>query len=90
MAHHHLAIAVLFIVAGHMYRTNWTIGHDMKNLLEAHSVPSGFKGISHVGMFETITNSLHFQLGLALASLGVVTSLTAQHVCTTSLCIFSK
>merc|ERR1711988_648067 len=31
-------------------------------------------------MFETITNSLHFQLGLALASLGVVTSLTAQHM----------
>jgi len=25
-AHHHLAIAVLFIVAGHMYRTNWGIG----------------------------------------------------------------
>jgi hypothetical protein len=26
IAHHHLAIAVLFIIAGHMYRTNfgWT------------------------------------------------------------------
>jgi photosystem I P700 chlorophyll a apoprotein A2 len=23
IAHHHLAIAVLFIIAGHMYRTNW-------------------------------------------------------------------
>jgi photosystem I P700 chlorophyll a apoprotein A1 len=29
-AHHHLALAVLFIVAGHMYRTNWGIGHSMK------------------------------------------------------------
>jgi photosystem I P700 chlorophyll a apoprotein A2 len=29
-AHHHLAIAVLFIIAGHMYRTNFGIGHSMK------------------------------------------------------------
>ena len=28
----------------------------------------------------TINNSLHFQLGLALASLGVITSLVAQHM----------
>ena len=35
-AHHHLALAVLFIFAGHMYRTNWGIGHSMKEILEAH------------------------------------------------------
>jgi photosystem I P700 chlorophyll a apoprotein A1 len=35
-AHHHLALAVLFIVAGHMYRTNWGIGHSMKEILEGH------------------------------------------------------
>jgi len=29
IAHHHLALAVLFIFAGHMYRTNWGIGHSM-------------------------------------------------------------
>jgi photosystem I P700 chlorophyll a apoprotein A1 len=29
-AHHHLAIAVLFLVAGHQYRTNWGIGHSIK------------------------------------------------------------
>jgi photosystem I P700 chlorophyll a apoprotein A1 len=29
IAHHHLALSVLFI-AGHMYRTNWGIGHSMK------------------------------------------------------------
>merc|ERR1712013_512380 len=34
----------------------------------------------HVGLFETITNSLHMQLGLALACLGLATSLTAQHM----------
>merc|ERR1712238_257962 len=30
IAHHHLALSVLFIIAGHMYRTNWGIGHNMK------------------------------------------------------------
>ena len=40
MAHHHLAIAVLFIVAGHMYRTNFGIGHSMREILEAHTAPS--------------------------------------------------
>ncbi|CAI9262794.1 unnamed protein product [Lactuca saligna] len=45
MAHHHLAIAFLFLIAGHMYRTNFGIGHS-----------------------------------LALASLGVITSLVAQHM----------
>ena len=33
-AHHHLAIAVLFIIAGHMYRTNWGIGHSIKEILD--------------------------------------------------------
>jgi photosystem I P700 chlorophyll a apoprotein A2 len=80
IAHHHLAIAVLFIVAGHMYRTNFGIGHSMKEILEAHRPPGGRLGAGHRGLYETITNSLHFQLGLALASLGVITSLVAQHI----------
>ena len=80
IAHHHLAIAVIFIVAGHMYRTNFGIGHNMKEILDAHRPPGGRLGAGHVGLFETITNSLHMQLGLALASLGVATSLTAQHM----------
>jgi photosystem I P700 chlorophyll a apoprotein A2 len=37
-------------------------------------------GAGHKGLYDTINNSLHFQLGLALASLGVVTSLVAQHM----------
>ena len=32
IAHHHVAIAVMFIVAGHMYRTNWGIGHSIKEI----------------------------------------------------------
>jgi photosystem I P700 chlorophyll a apoprotein A2 len=80
IAHHHLAIAVIFIIAGHMYRTNWSIGHSLKEILDAHRAPSGRLGNGHKGLFETINNSLHFQLGLALASLGVITSLVAQHM----------
>jgi photosystem I P700 chlorophyll a apoprotein A2 len=37
MAHHHLAIAVIFIIAGHMYRTNFGIGHSMKEIMAAHN-----------------------------------------------------
>jgi photosystem I P700 chlorophyll a apoprotein A2 len=80
IAHHHLAIAVVFITAGHMYKTNWGIGHSLKSILDAHRPPQGRLGNGHVGLFTTITNSLHFQLGLALASLGVATSLVAQHM----------
>ena len=80
IAHHHLAIAIIFIIAGHMYRTNWGIGHSLKDILDAHRPPSGRLGNGHQGLFETITESLHIQLGLALASLGVITSLVAQHM----------
>ncbi len=85
MAHHHLAIAVIFIIAGHMYRTNFGIGHSIKEILGAHKPPQGTPfggalGEGHKGLYDTINNSLHFQLGLALASLGVITSLVAQHM----------
>ena len=80
MAHHHLAIAVIFIIAGHMYRTSFGIGHNMREILDAHIPPAGRLGDGHKGLYDTVNNSLHFQLGLALASLGVVTSLVAQHM----------
>jgi len=54
-----------------MYRTNFGIGHSMKEIMEAHIAPSGRMGGGHQGLFDTVNNSLHFQLGLALASLGV-------------------
>ncbi|TYH34854.1 hypothetical protein ES332_D13G153200v1, partial [Gossypium tomentosum] len=40
IAHHHLAIVILFLIAGHMYRTNFGIGHSIKDLFEAH-IPLG-------------------------------------------------
>jgi photosystem I P700 chlorophyll a apoprotein A2 len=40
MAHDHLAISFVFSIAGHMYRTNFGIGHNMEDILEAH-VPPG-------------------------------------------------
>nr|YP_009326894.1 photosystem I P700 chlorophyll a apoprotein A2 [Codium simulans]ANJ70805.1 photosystem I P700 chlorophyll a apoprotein A2 [Codium simulans] len=80
IAHHHLAIAVVFIIAGHMYRTNFGIGHSMKEILNNHIPPSGKLGLGHQNLFDTINNSLHFQLALALASAGTVCSLVAQHM----------
>lgn len=69
---------MIFIIAGHMYRTNWGIGHSIKEILNAHKGP--LTGAGHTNLYDTINNSLHFQLGLALASLGVITSLVAQHM----------
>jgi photosystem I P700 chlorophyll a apoprotein A2 len=83
IAHHHLAIGCIFVIAGHMYRTNFGIGHSIREILETHNPPQntpGDLGAGHKGLYDTINNSLHFQLGLALASLGVVTSLVAQHM----------
>ena len=80
MAHHHLAIAVVFIVAGHMYRTNFGIGHSIQEILDAHTPPNGELGAGHKGLYDTLNNSLHMQLGLALGSVGTITSLVAQHM----------
>ena len=87
MAHHHLAIAFIFLVAGHMYRTNFGIGHSIKDLLEAHTPPGGRLGRGHKGLYDTINNSIHFQLGLALAGYYFFSSST--HVLFTCLCIHS-
>jgi len=78
VAHHHLAIAVLFIVAGHMYRTNFGIGHSMKEILEAHKGP--FTGNGHKGLYEVLTTSWHAQLAINLAMLGSLTIIIAHHM----------
>jgi photosystem I P700 chlorophyll a apoprotein A1 len=78
VAHHHLAIAVLFIVAGHMYRTNFGIGHSMKEILEAHKGP--FTGNGHKGLYEVLTTSWHAQLAINLAMLGSLTIVIAHHM----------
>jgi len=86
IAHHHLAIAVIFIVAGHQYRTNFGIGHSIKEMLNSKSglVPGskseGQFNLPHQGLYDTYNNSLHFQLGIHLAALGTITSLVAQHM----------
>nr|YP_009402774.1 photosystem I P700 chlorophyll a apoprotein A1 [Compsopogon caeruleus]ARX96123.1 photosystem I P700 chlorophyll a apoprotein A1 [Compsopogon caeruleus] len=77
-AHHHLAIAVIFIVAGHMYRTNWGIGHSMKEILEAHKGP--LTGEGHKGLYEVLTNSWHAQLAINLAMMGSLSIIVAHHM----------
>ena len=55
-----------------MYRTNFGIGHSLKEILEAHRPPAGRLGKGHIGLYETVTNSLHMQLGLALACYSLI------------------
>jgi photosystem I P700 chlorophyll a apoprotein A1 len=77
-AHHHLAIAVLFIVAGHIYRTNFGIGHNIRDILEAHRGP--LTGTGHKGLYEILTTSWHAQLSLNLAILGSLSIIVAHHI----------
>jgi hypothetical protein len=65
IAHHHLAIAILFLIAGHMCKTNWGIGHGIKDILKAHKGP--FTGQGLKGIYEILTTSRHAQLALNLA-----------------------
>ncbi|BDA40126.1 photosystem I core protein PsaA [Candidatus Atelocyanobacterium thalassae] len=78
IAHHHLAVAVLFIIGGHVYRTNWNIGHGMKELLDAHQGP--LTGEGHKGLYEILTTSWHAQLAVNLALLGSLSIIIAQHM----------
>nr|YP_009254444.1 photosystem I P700 chlorophyll a apoprotein A1 [Verdigellas peltata]CZF96697.1 photosystem I P700 chlorophyll a apoprotein A1 [Verdigellas peltata] len=78
IAHHHLAIAVLFLVAGHMYRTIFGIGHSMKEILEAHKGP--FTGEGHKGLYEILTTSWHAQLAINLALFGSLSIIVAHHM----------
>jgi photosystem I P700 chlorophyll a apoprotein A1 len=86
IAHHHLAIAVMFIVAGHMYRTNWGIGHSIKVMLDDARTPKmlpflSFIGpVGHRGLFEVLTSSWHAQLSINLAMLGSLSIIVAHHM----------
>ncbi|KAJ0567016.1 putative photosystem I PsaA/PsaB [Helianthus annuus] len=90
MAHHHLAIVFIFLIVGHMCRTNFGIGHSIKDLLDAHIPPGWRSGRERKGLYDTINNLINFQLGLALASLGVITSLIAQHMYSIPACETSR
>ena len=78
IAHHHLAISVLFILAGHMYRTNWGFGHSLQTILESHRGP--FTGEGHKGLYETLTSSWHAQLAINLALFGSLSIIVAHHM----------
>jgi photosystem I P700 chlorophyll a apoprotein A1 len=78
VAHHHLAISVMFIVAGHIYRTNFGIGHSIREILEAHQGP--ITGEGHTGLYEILTTSWHAQLSLNLALLGSLSIIVSHHI----------
>nr|YP_010170994.1 photosystem I P700 apoprotein A1 [Chondria tumulosa]QSD57135.1 photosystem I P700 apoprotein A1 [Chondria tumulosa] len=78
ITHHHLALSVIFLIAGHMYRTNWGIGHSMKEILEAHKGP--FTGEGHKGLYEILTTSWHAQLAINLAMMGSLSIIVAHHM----------
>jgi len=78
IAHHHLALAVLFLFAGHMYRTNWGIGHSIEEILNAHKGP--FTGEGHKGLYTILTNSWHAQLAINLAMVGSISIIVAHHM----------
>jgi photosystem I P700 chlorophyll a apoprotein A1 len=77
-AHHHLALSILFLFAGHMYRTNWGIGHSMKQILDAHKGP--LTGEGHQGLYEILTTSWHAQLAINLAMMGSLSIIVAHHM----------
>jgi len=61
-----------------MYRTNWGIGHSMKEILEAHKGP--FTGQGHKGLYEILTSSWHAQLAINLAMMGSLSIIVAHHM----------
>ena len=50
IAHHHLAISILFLITSHMYRTNFGIGHSIKDIFKAHIPLGGRLGHRHNDM----------------------------------------
>ena len=65
IAHHHLAIGVVFFVAGHLYRTQFGIGSRLSDLLSAHRM--------------LFINSWQAQLSINLALTGSLSILFAHH-----------
>lgn len=61
-----------------MYKTNFSIGHSMKQLLEAHTGP--VTGAGHKGLYEIFTTSWHAHLSLNLAMFGSLSIIVAHHM----------
>jgi photosystem I P700 chlorophyll a apoprotein A1 len=78
VAHHHVAIATVLLVAGQMYRTNWIVGQSIRVIMEAHQGP--ITGNGHKGLYGILTTSWHAQLSLNLALLGSTSILVRHHI----------
>lgn len=65
VAHHHVAIGVVFLVAGHLYRTQFGLGSRLSDLLASHRI--------------LFVNSWHAQLAMNLAIVGSLSILFAHH-----------
>lgn len=68
IAHHHLAIRVIFMLAGHLYKTQYNLRSSLSTLLKAHET---------VGWNLTSWNS---QLSLNLAVLRTLSIIVSQHI----------
>ncbi|KAF3612734.1 hypothetical protein FXO38_36640 [Capsicum annuum] len=66
------------VVSGHMYKTNWGIGHGLEDIVEAYKGP--FTGQGHKGFYEILSKSCHAQLSLNLDMLGSLTIVLAHHM----------
>jgi len=73
MVHHHLAVGIIFVISAHLYESLYK-GFGLRL-----SVVASLKGNAGSTVSELI-KSLHFQLALACAGLGVITSVVAQHM----------
>ena len=86
IAHHHVAIAVLFIIAGHFYRTNWGIGHSFRELLDDARTPKMFPlfnfigPVGHRGLDKIFETSWHANLAIHLVQFGTASLLVAHHM----------
>jgi photosystem I P700 chlorophyll a apoprotein A2 len=71
IAHHHLALGVLLILAAHLYSSLYKgLGHRLRDLAIANGTSTTTPNLVH--------KSLHFNLALACASLSLITSVVAQ------------
>jgi photosystem I P700 chlorophyll a apoprotein A2 len=79
IAHHHLAIGVLFILAGYAFTSRSRLGPTQATR-KSGARPTLSPLSRALPEFYLVVNSLHLQLTLALAALGVACSLVAQHM----------
>jgi photosystem I P700 chlorophyll a apoprotein A2 len=72
IAHHHLAVGILFVLSAHVYSSLYKgFGHGVRDVLFVNGNSST--------MISALNKSLHLNLSLACAGLAVITSVVAQH-----------